>query len=157
MPTVRNSTSNEHTPYMSTDEGPKFNMPGNRQQLQQYSRMPIPMLQQHSVNPFAGYSKADLLPLKAPRCTNTLHYMLQRVLVSHVCCAMMGLTCDMPKAVNSAGPMLLPTAHCCREIEVIHARWAMLGVISILLGDVVDGSPFPSQPVGGRKQLRVTK
>uniref|UniRef100_A0A383VI24 Chlorophyll a-b binding protein, chloroplastic n=1 Tax=Tetradesmus obliquus TaxID=3088 RepID=A0A383VI24_TETOB len=34
-----------------------------------------------------------------------------------------------------------------REIEVIHARWAMLGVISILLGDVVDGSPFPSQPL----------
>jgi hypothetical protein len=24
----------------------------------------------------------------------------------------------------------------------------MLGVISILLGDVVDGSPFPPQPVG---------
>ncbi|KAF6263403.1 chlorophyll a/b-binding protein domain-containing protein [Scenedesmus sp. NREL 46B-D3] len=34
-----------------------------------------------------------------------------------------------------------------REVEVIHARWAMLGVISILLGDAVDGSPFPPQPL----------
>jgi hypothetical protein len=29
-----------------------------------------------------------------------------------------------------------------REIEVIHARWAMLGVIALLLGDI-SGSPFP--------------
>lgn len=34
----------------------------------------------------------------------------------------------------------------CREAEVIHARWAMLGVISLLLSDV-SGSPFPPREV----------
>lgn len=34
-----------------------------------------------------------------------------------------------------------------REAEVIHARWAMLGVISLLLSDV-SGSPFPPKEVG---------
>lgn len=37
----------------------------------------------------------------------------------------------------------------CREAEVIHARWAMLGVMSLLLSDV-SGSPFPPKEV--RKQ-----
>lgn len=34
----------------------------------------------------------------------------------------------------------------CREVEVIHARWAMLGVIALLLGDA-SGSPFPPKQV----------
>lgn len=34
----------------------------------------------------------------------------------------------------------------CREAEVIHARWAMLGVISLLLSDI-SGSPFPPKEV----------
>eukprot|EP00879_Flechtneria_rotunda_P000404 GHRR01000498.1.p1 GENE.GHRR01000498.1~~GHRR01000498.1.p1 ORF type:complete len:283 (+),score=59.09 GHRR01000498.1:120-968(+) len=33
-----------------------------------------------------------------------------------------------------------------REVEVIHARWAMLGVIALLLGDLA-GSPFPPKEV----------
>lgn len=33
-----------------------------------------------------------------------------------------------------------------REAEVIHARWAMLGVISLLLSDL-SGSPFPPKEV----------
>lgn len=42
-------------------------------------------------------------------------------------------------------PCHLPLASC-REAEVIHARWAMLGVISLLLSDL-SGSPFPPKEV----------
>jgi hypothetical protein len=56
-----------------------------------------------------------------------------------------------PAGLNMLGTVCVFA--CCREIEVIHARWAMLGVISILLGDVVDGASFPPQPVGGHKPM----
>lgn len=39
-----------------------------------------------------------------------------------------------------------PPLASCREAEVIHARWAMLGVISLLLSDL-SGSPFPPKEV----------
>jgi hypothetical protein len=49
---------------------------------------------------------------------------------------------------NSCGAVLGVS---CREAEVVHARWAMLGVISLLLSDV-SGSPFPPKEVSWAQQ-----
>lgn len=43
-------------------------------------------------------------------------------------------------------PAMLPT--CPREVEVIHARWAMLGVLALIFSDLA-GQPFfpPKDPL----------
>jgi hypothetical protein len=58
------------------------------------------------------------------------------------------LTCNTRLLGQQDSAKLIPWL-ACREAEVIHARWAMLGVMSLLLSDV-SGSPFPPKEV--RKQ-----